>query len=60
MVEQGSLTHWGQRRNKVGNEWKESMGRVKEDHTGVRQALLSKRWDPSDSNDSRDDTAAFQ
>jgi hypothetical protein len=47
-------------RNEVANEWKESMGRVKEDHTGVRQALLSKRWDPSGSNDSRDDTAAFQ
>jgi hypothetical protein len=44
-------------RNKVANEWKESMGQVKEDHIGVRQALLSKRWDSSGSNDSRDDTA---
>mmetsp|Transcript_42067 Transcript_42067/g.61713 ORF Transcript_42067/g.61713 Transcript_42067/m.61713 type:complete len:92 (-) Transcript_42067:180-455(-) len=49
-------------RNQVAGEWKESMKRVSEDHTGVRQALLSKQMQSWDKNYPVDgsDAEAFQ
>jgi len=30
-------------RGAIAEEWKATMGRVREDHTGIRQALLSRQ-----------------
>jgi hypothetical protein len=52
------------KRNEVAKEWKELMARVKEDHTGIRQALLSKNWgannDDATDDSSGDGVVAFQ